>query len=203
MESNVEIDIALNPEEGGGFLRRLYRHLLLQTVDNPTSVEMEPDAVEETERPEWAPAIPEEIRYCTCCAVELCVGENITKHRLSIRWHICTSCKRTSQLKSNRNVAVEEIFPKRYCYRCATQVDESNCHSYRSNKTSKERLCDECRVDIREAWHESEHKCIHCVDVLVVGKNWPDYLYSQRCRVCVTCRRNQIRERNKERNNAS
>ena len=195
LEGNIRI--SLDSEDGAGFLGRLYRHLLQQTVDNLTSVEMEPMTdEEESEKYEWTTSPPDGVRYCTGCSEELRCGDNITKHRLEKRWYLCKTCKQTKQKNLARNIDYSVTFLKRYCYMCSVHVTEDNCHSHRVHEIkNRVNLCDDCRVDIRQKWVDSEHKCIHCSANLEVGVNWQKCVYEARTHVCKACKRRGDRRR--------
>ena len=190
------IDINLDEEEGEGFLRRLYNVLLIKSIDNPVSLEMEPElGVDyEEEKVTWNGYLPGEDRYCNCCGDLLVVEKNIRRNKLEGRNHICTPCSNKEKQARKKGVKdpLTKLFKTRFCYMCGCSLSESNCHSMRADYKYRRHLCDGCREEIRNNWYNSEHRCIHCAVPLERGKNWHEHMYKQRTHICIPCRRNQV-----------
>jgi len=196
MYGNIDID--LDEKEGEGFLRRLYNVLLIKSIDNPVSLEMEPEYVveDEEDKTTWNGHLPGEDRHCTCCGDLLVVSKNIRQKKLESRDHICIPCNNKVKQLWKRRVKnpLGKLFKTRFCYMCGCGLSESNCHSMRGEYKYRRHLCDGCRGEIRSNWYDAEHKCIHCAVNLERGKNWHDHMYKQRTHVCIPCRRKQLNQ---------
>jgi hypothetical protein len=179
-----DINIDLDDKEVEAFLSRLHKVLLLKAVDNLTSVELEPDSEseEEIEERAWPGCLPGEDRYCTACSVQLIVGTNITENRLAKRYYLCLPCTSVYKRGNADGLLITDIFPhSRHCFMCSDMLENKNWNGTHY-------LCTGCREDIRQRWFDSEHKCIHCADVLKRGTNWYESGYRSRIHVCKYCK---------------
>jgi hypothetical protein len=184
-----DINIDLDDKEVEAFLSRLHKVLLLKTVDNLTSVEMEPDSdFEEEEQDPWMGCLPGEDRYCTACSMDLIIGTNIAANRLKKRYYLCQPCSTIYKQGNKDGLAITDIFRLRYCHMCGDGLNKENCHRLDGGKVEGRCICNGCREDVRQKWFDSEHKCIHCACVLNRGGNWHESAYKARTHVCKNCR---------------
>ena len=173
-------------------MSRLYKVLLLKTVENVRFMKMEPESeCEEGEQEKWNGHLPGEDRYCTTCPSLLVLGKNITENRLSKRCYLCTTCSGHYK-RSGKSMA--EVFTNRNCYMCGDGLSSKNCHHIRVDKSVKTFVCDECREAVQKKWFEAEHKCTRCAVTLQRGHNWYESNYRARQCLCKDCKSKRYRE---------
>ena len=169
-------------------MSRLYKVLLIKTVENVRFMELEPESEnDETEQEGWNGHLPGEDRYCTACPSLLVLDENITKKRLSKRYYLCTPCCGRYKLENKKGKGMSDVFTTRYCYMCSCKLSNKNCHHIRVGKSVKTFICDGCREAVQQKWFEAEHKCYNCTVTLERGNNWYESAYRARTRCCKKC----------------